>query len=168
VALHLRRSSYKVRLVTGSGIDIDATERDGEGVILDAMAEVNVSAAHDIVTLVDRIRRRDTGGLVVAVLGNLTVSEAENLSALRASGTTCVGLVIDSSTWLNLPDEARRQADADHETAVATLLRSGWRVVSARHGDTLPAIWPRAARGAQSFAWRAAMAETVSTTAVPR
>ena len=96
VALHLRRSSYKIRLVTGSGLDVDAAERDGEGVVLDAMAEVSMSAAHDIVSLVDRVRRRSNGGLVVAVLGGLSVAEADSLGALRASGTTCVGLLIDS------------------------------------------------------------------------
>jgi uncharacterized protein (DUF58 family) len=168
VALHLRRSSYKIRLVTGSGLDVDASERDGDGVILDALAEVNLSAAHDIVSLVDRVRRGNTGGLIVAVLGMLSVAEADSLNALRASGTTCVGLLLDSSTWLNLPEESRRQAEADHESAVAVLLRSGWRIVGVRHGDSLPALWPQAARGAQAFAWRAAMAETVSTAAAPR
>ena len=69
---------------------------------------------------------------------------------------------IDPSTWLNLPDDARRQAEADHEIAATTLLRSGWRVVSVRHGESLTALWPQAARGSQSFAWRAAMAETVA------
>jgi uncharacterized protein (DUF58 family) len=168
VALHLRRSSYKIRLVTGSGLDVDATERDGDGVVLDALAEVNMSAAHDVITLVDRVRRRDNGGLIVAVLGSLSVTEADSLTALRANGTTCVGLLLDSSTWLNLPDEARRQAEADHETTVAVLLRAGWRIVGVRHGDSLPTLWPQAARG-QAFAWRAAMAETVSpAAAMPR
>jgi uncharacterized protein (DUF58 family) len=162
VALHLRRNSYKIRLVTGSGIDLDATERDGDGVILDALAEVNVSAANDIVSLVDRVRRRGSGGLIVAVLGSLSVAEAESLAALRASGTTCVGLLVDSLTWLNVPDETRRQAEADQEVATSVLLRSGWRIVGVRHGDNLTALWPQAARGAQAFAWRAAMAETVS------
>jgi uncharacterized protein (DUF58 family) len=164
VALHLRRSSYKIRLVTGSGLDVDATERDGEGVILDALAEVNMSAANDIVSLVERVRRRSNGGLIVAVFGGLSVAEAESLNTLRASGTTCVGLLIDPATWLNLPDDARRQAETDHEIGATTLLRSGWRVVSVRHGESLTALWPQAARGAQSFAWRAAMAETVAAT----
>ncbi len=162
VALHLRRSSYKIRLVTGSGIDLDATERDGEGIILDALAEVNLSAANDMVTLVDRVRRRSNGGLIVAVLGGLSIAEAETLSALRASGTTCVAIHIDPSTWLNLPDDARRQAEIDQEMAATTLLRSGWRVVPIRHGDSLTTMWPQAARGAQVVAWRAAMAETVA------
>jgi hypothetical protein len=42
------------------------------------------------------------------------------------------------------------------------LLTSGWRVVGARHGAKLAALWPQAARGSQGFAYRAAMAETVA------
>jgi uncharacterized protein (DUF58 family) len=163
VALHLRRNAYKLRMVTGGGVDLDASEHDGEGVLLDALAEAEMSLAHDIVTLVDRIRRRDTGGLVVATFGALTLAEADMLASLRNSGTTCVALLIDPATWLTLPDEARAQSTTEHDRATGTLLRSGWRVVSIRHGDTLAARWPQAARGARSFAWRAPMAETVGT-----
>jgi hypothetical protein len=162
VALHLRHSGYKIRLVTGSGIDIDATERDGDGAVLDCLAEVNVSAANDIPSLIERVRRRGDGGLVIAVLGSLSLPEAEALGALRASGTTCIGLLVDPSTWLNLPDQVRAQTEADHGATALTLLRSGWRVVNVQHGANLASLWPQAARGSQGFAWRAAMAETVS------
>jgi len=161
-ALHLRRSGFRVRLVTGDGVDLDATERDGEGAVLDALAEVNLSAAHGIPVLIDRVRHRADGGLVIAVLGSLSVPEAESLGSLRVSGTTCIALLIDSSTWLNQPKPARAQAVADHEAAALTLLRSGWRVVGVEHGAHLNALWPQAARGSQGFALRAAMAETVA------
>jgi len=162
IALHLRRSGYKIRLVTGSGVDMDATERDGEGAVLDCLAEVNLSAANDTLSLVERVRRRGDGGLVIAVLGGLSLAEAEALGGLRASGTTCIGLLVDPATWLNLPEEVRTQTIADHEAAALTLLRAGWRVVSVEHGTSLTALWPQAARGSQGFAWRAAMAETVA------
>jgi hypothetical protein len=157
-----------MRLVTGgpggAGADVDATERDGEGAVLDALADVNLSAATDIMALVDRVRRRADGGVIIAVLGGLSVAEAESLGALRANGATCVALLVDPSTWLSLPDEARAQAAADHEASATVLLRSGWRVVGVEHGSSIATLWPQAARGSQSFAWRAAMAETVSPT----
>jgi hypothetical protein len=148
--------------VTGSGIDLDATERDGEGAILDALAEVGISASHDVHSLVQRVRRRSDGGLVVGVLGGLNLAEAETLGGLRSSGTTCVGLLVDPSTWLSLPDSERADHTATHDAAALTLLRSGWRVVGVEHGTNLAAIWPQAARGSQGFAWRAALAETVA------
>jgi len=164
IALHLRRSGYKIRLVTGgtAGVDLDATEHDGEGLLLDALAEVQSSAAADLPTLTERVRRRSDGGLVIAVLGGLGAPEAEALGALRMSGTTCIGLLIDSTTWLNLPEGARSDAETAHERSALVLLRQGWRVVGINHGANLSALWPQAARGSQGFAFRAALAETVA------
>jgi uncharacterized protein (DUF58 family) len=162
IALHLRRAGYKIRLVTGGGADLTATEYDGEGAVLDCLAEVNLSAAHSIPVLIERVRQRSAGGLVIAVLGGLTVTEAESLAALRASDTTCIGLLVDPTTWLNLPEGARKDADNDHEQGALMLLRSGWRVIGVPHGTSLATVWPQAARGSRSFATRAAMAETVA------
>jgi len=164
VGVHLRRNGYKLRMVTGNGADIDAGERDADGVLLDALAEVDVSPNADINVLVERVRHRSDGGLVIAVLGGLSIGEAEKLGQLRASGTTCVALLVDPNTWLNLPEAARAQTNAHHEAAALTLIRSGWRVVNVEHGASLATLWPLAARGTQGFAWRAAMAETVAPT----
>jgi uncharacterized protein (DUF58 family) len=162
IALHLRRSGYKIRLVTNPNVDLDATEYDGEGALLDALAEVNASAAADLPGLVERVRRRSDGGLIIAALGTLGAAEAEALGALRMSGTTCIGLLIDSTTWLNLPEGARAEADTAQERSALVLLRQGWRVVGINHGANLSALWPQAARGSQGFAFRAALAETVA------
>jgi len=174
IAVHLRRNGYKLRLITGAGADVDSTEYDGDGVLLDALAEVELSssaasgvgATASIPAVVDRIRRRSSGGLVIAVLGGLSVAEAEALGALRTAGTTCVALLIDPASWLNLSEPERAQTNALHEAAMVTLLRGGWRVVTVTHGDRLNTLWPAVgARGSQGFAQRAAMAETVASAA---
>jgi uncharacterized protein (DUF58 family) len=163
VAIHLRHNGYKIRLVTGGGTDIDSTERDGDGVLLDALAEAQLDTRGALAPVIERVRRRGDGGLIIAVLGGLAVVEAESLLALRASGTTCVALLIEPSTWLNLSEPERKQAEANHTAAMLTLLRGGWRVVTVTHGAKLNAVWPAAAsRGSQGFAVRAAMAETVA------
>jgi uncharacterized protein (DUF58 family) len=162
ILVHLRGAGYKLRLVTDGGIDVDAAESAGEGELLDHLAEVKLGQRNDIGLLVERVRRRSDGGLVIAVLGALAPGESELLAGLRGNGATCIGLLIDTSTWLNLPPEAREEADRAQETAALGLLTSGWRVVGARHGAKLAALWPQAARGSQGFAYRAAMAETVA------
>jgi uncharacterized protein (DUF58 family) len=162
IAAHLRQAGYKLRLVTGSGIDVDATEVTGDGVLLDQLADVRLAPRGDVATLVERVRHRSDGGLVIALFGLLTTAEAELLAALRGNGATCLGFHIDSSTWLNLPPAAREEADREHGAAALALLHSGWRVVGVAHGGKLPALWPQAARGSQGFAWRAALAETVA------
>jgi uncharacterized protein (DUF58 family) len=162
IAVHLRHGGYKLRLVTDAGVDVDASEADGEGALLDHLAEVRLSQRGDVATLVDRVRRRSDGGLIIGIFGLLSPAEAEVLAALRGNGATCVALLIDSTTWLSLPTAAREEADRVHGLAALALLRSGWRVVGVPHGARLPALWPQVARGQQGFAWRAALAETVA------
>lgn len=161
ITVHLRAAGYKLRLVTDSGIDVDAIETAGEGTLLDHLADVKLNPRGDISLLVERVRRRADGGLIIAVLGSLNPGEAELLAALRGNGATCIGLLVDSSTWLNLPAELREPADRAQEAAALGLMGSGWRVVNVAHGAKLPALWPQAARGSQGFAYRAAMAETL-------
>jgi len=130
--------------------------------LLDHLAEVKLSQHGDIATLVDRVRHRSDGGLVIGLFGLLSPAEAEVLAGLRTNGTTCVALFVNSTTWLNLPTAAREEAARRHETAALALLRTGWRVVPVTHGSRLAALWPQTARGTQGFAYRATMAETVS------
>lgn len=175
-ANHLRHNGYKLRLAADTGASIDTSEDEGDGLILDYLAEVRTQRHGDIADLVDRIRQRSDGGLaggglthgglVIAVFGLLTVAEAELLAGLRAANASCVALLIDSTTWLNLSTTEREEADRAQATAALALMRSGWRVVAVSHGDKLPALWPKLARGSQGFAWRAAMAETVTTSGV--
>jgi hypothetical protein len=159
VAEHLRHAGYKIRLVTDTGTDLDGS--DGDTALIDHLAEVQLSDNGNIADVVAQVRRRSDGGLVIAVLGSLDDGEAEVLSALRRSGTSCIAFMINSMTWLNLDDEERDEADRVHAAAGLVLLRSGWRVIDVPHGAKLAALWPQVARGS-GFTLRAAMAETVS------
>jgi uncharacterized protein (DUF58 family) len=161
VCVHLQQEGYRLRMMSDLGVDVDAAEA-GAGLILDQLADVRLAPRADIATLIERVRRRPDRGLVIGVFGLLTPTEAELLGALRTSGSTCVALLIDSTTWLSLPAPAREEADRAHSVTSLALLRSGWRVVDVRHGAKLAGLWPQVARGSQGFALRAAMAETVA------
>jgi hypothetical protein len=160
--MHLRQGGYKLRLVTGSGIDVDATEIGGEAVILDTLADVKPAGNGDISVLVEQVRRRSDGGLVIGLFGALSVAEAEVLAGLRGNGATCIGFAIDSSTWVDMAAADRQESDRLHAAAALSLVRNGWRSVPVVHGDSIATLWPAAARGSTGFAWRAAMAETVA------
>ena len=162
IAVHLREAGYKLRLVTGNGADVGATEAGGEGLLLDHLADVHLDRRGEITTLVQQVRQRADGGLIIALLGTLGTAEAELLAGLRGNGATCVAFLLDSNTWLNLPPNARAEAERAHGAAALALLQSGWRVIGVEHGTRLPMLWPQAGRGSQGFALRAAMAETVA------
>ncbi len=161
IAVHLRQAGYKLRLVTGGGADVDAGE-SGDGLLLDHLAEVRLDQRVEITTLMQHVRQRADGGLVIGLFGTLSTAEAELLAGLRANNATCVCFLLDSSAWLNLPAPARAEADQAHDAAALILLQAGWRVIGVDHGARLPALWPQAGRGSQGFALRAAMAETVA------
>ncbi|MEJ3743720.1 DUF58 domain-containing protein [Actinomycetes bacterium KLBMP 9797] len=161
IAVHLQQAGYKLRLVSDSGIDTEAGE-GGEGVLLDHLADVKLTKKGDVAQLVEAVRRRNDGGLVIALLGTLTSAEAELLAGLRGNNSTCLAFLIDSSTWLTLPPESRAEAGRAHGASALGLMRMGWRVIGVEHGAKLPALWPQAARGSQGFAYRATMAETVA------
>ncbi|OLB77916.1 MAG: hypothetical protein AUI14_14730 [Actinobacteria bacterium 13_2_20CM_2_71_6] len=163
IAAHLREAGYRLRLVSDM-IDIDATDSEGDGAILDHLAEVKLVARADLGRIAERLRRRSDGGLVIAVMGALSPGDADLVARWRGVSGTAVGFLIDSSTWLTLPSGDRTDADQARTGAALRLLRAGWRVTGVAHGDRLPALWPQAGRGAPGFAWRAAMAETVTTT----
>lgn len=160
IAVHLREGGYKLRLVTGSGIDVDGAESGGEGLILDTLADVKAEPDGELSTLVEHVRRRNDGGLVIGLFGTLTTAEAEMLGQLRGNGATCIGFTIDSSTWVP-PSGTAPEVDREHAAAALALVRAGWKSIPVAHGDTLPALWPSVGRGSQGYAYRAAMAETV-------
>jgi uncharacterized protein (DUF58 family) len=162
IAMHLRHAGFKMRLVTTTA-DLDTHDAGGDGLLLDHLAEVRTQQQADVATLVERVRQRSDGGMVIGLFGQLTTAEAEVLARLRGSRASCVALLIDSASWLNLSTEARERADRDHHAAVLSLVEGGWRVISVSHGAKLATLWPQVGlRGSQGFAWRAAMAETVA------
>jgi uncharacterized protein (DUF58 family) len=162
IAMHLRQAGFKVRLVTTTA-DLETDDAAGDGMLLDHLAEVRTHPQADVASLVDGVRQRSDGGMVIGLFGSLTTAEAEMLRRLRTNRASCVALLIDSAGWVSLATEAREQADREHDAAVVALLEGGWRVISVHHGAKLAALWPQVGlRGSQGFAWRAAMAETVA------
>jgi uncharacterized protein (DUF58 family) len=162
IAVHLAGNGFKLRLVTGATDTVGSLDHAGEGVILDHLADVRTSQRDELEAVITSVRNRSDSGLVIGIFGMLGPTDADRLAALRTNNSVCVAFLIDSSTWLNLPTQAREEADRAHTQSALALLRTGWRVVEVQHGSGLAMLWPLAARGQQGFAYRAAMAETVS------
>ncbi len=142
--VHLSRAGFTMRMVTDSGVDVNAMALGGEGVLLDYLAEVHPSRQNTMAPGIARIRREGSG-LLVAVVGMLTTEEAQQLAAARAPGMTAVAILVDAGSWVNLPMPQREAAAARYNEAANALRVGGWRVLSARHGSRLDALWPYAA-----------------------
>ena len=140
VALHLARSGYVVSLqgVEGNMLTTQG-DQGGAHTILDALAVVRADATGPIPP---GTRVAGGDGLPVAVLGAMTVEDAETLLRAHRRAASAIAVILDVETWRNF-----EAVDASRTAAI--LGGAGWRVVVARAGDDLAALWPRVARGSR-------------------
>ena len=173
LGVHLVQHGFAVRLVTDTGAsvssaahDSDAISGDFEGVLLDALSVIAPHNGEDIAQL-----RASAGGgaegLLVAVLGRVTVEQAQTLARARAGGSAAVGVLLDTSTWTRLPARQREEAARTFEGSATLLRGAGWRVLRAQAGDDLAALWPRAARGMGDLPPGTGTGSGAATTSVP-
>jgi uncharacterized protein (DUF58 family) len=141
------RAGYTVDLITDAGTRLAGTALadagDQEGALLDALAAIEPTG---VVTMQSPSKLGNADGLIVAVLGSLSVDEAEALIRAHHRGGSSVAVLIDVVTWRSAKS-ARAVLDHDVNAAAEVFRAAGWRVVLARHGDSLPDVWPAAARG---------------------
>jgi uncharacterized protein (DUF58 family) len=153
VGVHLVRHGYYVRLLTDTGANVASAAHDPsgvgndfEGALLDALAVVTTSDNETLRDAGATLRRGGGDGLLVAILGSVDPDEAHLLARLRHGSTTAIAVLLDTSTWTATTDRGRASAHTAYEGSVALLRASGWRVVRARAGDSLPDLWPDASR----------------------
>jgi uncharacterized protein (DUF58 family) len=123
-----------------------------EGLLLESLATVTTSRSSGVDGAVELLRRTGTGGVLVAVLGDLSVDEAERLARMRSGGAGAIAVLLDTTAWAPVATApraaaARAAATERHDGTAALLRGSGWRVLCVRHGTTLASVWPLAGRG---------------------
>jgi uncharacterized protein (DUF58 family) len=153
VGVHLVRHGYYVRLLTDTGAHVASAAHDPggvgndfEGALLDALAVVTTSGNGTLRDASAALRRGGGDGLLVAVLGKVDPEEARLLARLRHGSTAAIAVLLETQTWTSSSERARAEAHTSYEGSVALLRASGWRVVRARAGDSLAALWPDASR----------------------
>jgi uncharacterized protein (DUF58 family) len=109
LGLHLVGRGYALRVVTDTGATLSSAGREGghtttdfAGLLLEALAVSAPSRTRDLTTAVDAVRRGGGDGLLVAVLGALSPTEAQDLARLRHAGIAAVALLLDTANWADL------------------------------------------------------------------
>lgn len=140
IGLHLSHRGYAIRLVadglgltTKSVVD-DGANSDPTGMLLDSLAVAQPSRTASIHTITGSVRH-GSDGLIVMVLGALTVSDADQLARARHGMGTTVAVTIDTASWSNGP------ASTETTNAWALLRSAGWAVVPLRRGESLAEVW---------------------------
>lgn len=149
IGAHAGRAGYTVDLVTTSGARLGGSGTDQsigtqEAALLDGLAAVEQERGS--LRTADQVRLGVVDGLLVAVLGGLNVDEAAVLARTHHGSGSSVAVLLDVTTWRSAKTP-RAVLDPDLEGSTAILRAAGWRVVTARNGDSLPDLWHAAARG---------------------
>jgi uncharacterized protein (DUF58 family) len=146
IGVHLARHGYTLRFLTDAGVDIGGTTLStAEATLLDQLAVVDASTRGSLPVTAARMHRGGGEGLVVAVCGTITADEAMALGRLRTMAAACIAVLVDTASWTALGPRAKAETEAALESGAALLRQAGWRVIVARHGQTLASLWPQVA-----------------------
>jgi uncharacterized protein (DUF58 family) len=80
--------------------------------LLDSLAVLRPSSAGSLTQAFSELRVLG-GGVIIAVMGRLSVAEAQQLAACRSEGSQGIALLLDVASW---SDEARRRRQANATT----------------------------------------------------
>ena len=144
VGVYIARRGYSLRMLTDAGVAAGGAELTDEGVLLDHLAEVQVSRNRTLDAAAGPLRGAEGLGTLIAVVGILDPEQATLLASTRSPSEISIAVLVDANSWLGLSPRAQSESDAAYDASVEVLMRAGWRVVRARHGDRLPELWPAA------------------------
>lgn len=153
VGSHLSQQGFGLRFVTDLGDEVSGYSVDSvtgssfEGLLLDSLALVEGSRAHDLSAGLSTIRRGGGEGLVIALLGRLTDVDVDALARFRHHAAACVAILLDTNTWTSTPEPETQRTQAH---TCALLAAAGWRVVSADARTDLRSVWKGAAASSPS------------------
>jgi uncharacterized protein (DUF58 family) len=169
VATHMLERGFAVRLLTDNGTTVPGPDGAGgfsgdsgdmAGVLLDTLAVVENSTGEELSAAYEALRS-GTEGLLVAFLGDLDLQDAASIGRMRQRAGGAVAFVLDSDAWLARepaprPDQPQPSGAASPaappedpegtQAAIRVLRESGWTVLEARAGDTMPELWQQADR----------------------
>ena len=135
IGVHLAREGISGDFVTDAG-PVSA-EGSFEDMLLDSLAVIRPSRLSSIVpALADG---QGGGGLLIAVLGQISPEEAQRLASTHHSAGAAMALLLAVSTWsAQHPDES---VPGETSAAAGILTAAGWRVATVTAGMPLNGAW---------------------------
>ncbi len=147
VALQLRRSGHRVRLVTEHGHTLTDTPGEGgehyDNVVLDVLAALQPGHQRDITLGGDPAEGQE----LIAVLGTVSNESVHELSRYRPRGIRSLAVLLDTPGWSSGVNKPENRAAATEES-VALLRAAGWGVVVAGPGSPMQQVWAELCRTA--------------------
>jgi uncharacterized protein (DUF58 family) len=168
VAVHFTGVKHGVRLVLDGRPSTWSNPHSGEaaGELLDRMAVVGFGEDSALDAGLGLIRRTGGDGVIVAVLGEITEGQADQLAHLGREGRPGIALLLRTEEWSARTARAPEGRESVRERTLATLRQAGWAVAEAGATSSVTDVW-NAANGLNSalhgsgFGHDAASAETL-------
>jgi len=141
IGSYLAAQGFVVRMLTDDVRASEATWHD-RGVsgpvevqlLLESLAVINTSTRP---SFSQTSPEHNAAGLLVAILGSCSATDAASLSALRVGSTRALAILLDVGAWARADNRTDRPAAEQ----AAHLRAHGWKVVVAGPGDPLAQVW---------------------------
>jgi len=150
ISLHLLDSDHQVRLMSHRG----AVLAEGHDISDDVLAGLAVLEPDSDPRLRPVVLGRT--GLVVAIVGAMSATDAQLFAANRRRGVNSVALVLATSDWGRQPPDDLRGASTrelpSFDATAGALRAANWRVVIIRPGDDPAAAWRQACNHGDGYA----------------
>ena len=134
MALHLLTADHRVKLLAHNG-EVLADGHDIADDVLAKLAMVEPDGEGELSK--DAISEP---GLLIAVLGNMDVSQARLLTAGRRRSSNSIAILLDTAGWAPA-GRVDPAAQAEFAGVAGELTSGGWRVVTLRRSDDLAQTW---------------------------
>src|SRR5215470_5310037 len=147
IGVHLAREQIDGEFVTDAG----AVKSAGsfEDALLDTLAVVRPSRSTSISDGLAQLPK-DNSGLLIAITGHLTGTQARQLAATRHTSGPAMALLLAISSWTS--DRPANWVAGETEEAASILTAAGWRVVTVTADMPLGVAWEMLNRSYQSHA----------------
>jgi len=136
IGVHLAREQIDGEFVTDAGAVKSVTSF--EDALLDTLAVIHPSRSTSITDGLAQLPK-DNSGLLIAIAGHLTGTQARQLAATRHTSGPAMALLLAVSSWTS--DRPGSWIAGETDEAAGILTAAGWRVVSVTADMPLGAAW---------------------------
>jgi uncharacterized protein (DUF58 family) len=145
IGVHLTHAGHSLRYLTDTGDDMAAYGASAERMLLETLAIVQRSKNHDLRGATTRLSSAGEG-LLIAVVGVMSVQETASLARTAQVAAGAIAVLVDAPSWAGSKMKSHAMSDAALAANVSMLRGAGWRVIVAKHGASLAALWPQVSR----------------------
>jgi uncharacterized protein (DUF58 family) len=143
VAVHFTGVKHGVRLVMDGQPSTWTNPHSGEaaGELLDRMAVVGFGDDSALDAAISMIGRTGGDGVVVAVLGDIDETKAQQLAHIGHSGRPGIAILLRTEEWSVRATRVAAGPDSTRQRVIAILRNADWAVAEAGAGQSVTDVW---------------------------